>query len=290
MRLQPLFDVVSEVITAAEAAAVEEVGLEDRLALFDKGVLGRGIKGLKSARLLIGAHHWEHATAVARQLFELLVNIEHLASFDNRETALKQYNRFGLLQWLLAESRRIDFEKERGRHPGTPLESTIKDFLDKGFDEFKLSPRADGTMRWRTSWSGKTTRTLAELSSDTMRIRQYELLFSAWSEQTHATPSVFATNLFDQYEEEVIADAYAKAMDALPDSSRLITEAGFPLINGARRREAETLSMSVTLFVHLWQQLPNVSALNTGDMRSILRRVREFMTRRVHGTAYSILE
>ncbi|MER6531290.1 DUF5677 domain-containing protein [Streptomyces sp. NPDC001508] len=250
-RMRPLFDVVDEVIVAAEQAVEAVADTEDHFVRSDSYVLARGINGVKSARLLISAGHWEHATALARQLFELLVNMEHFGSFGDRVEAQKLYTGFGLLQFFLAEFRRIEFEKGRGRPGGSPWELSVKDYLENHCAEFKLPPRADGVVRWRSSWSGKTIRALAESSPDPMRVPQYELLFSAWSEQTHATPGVFANDLFLQYEEEVIAEALAEIEGIPPEF--------IPPIGGAARREVQTLSMATVLFMQLWQQLPNVN-------------------------------
>ena len=250
-RMQPLFDVVDEVVVAAEQTVGAVAEAEDHFVRCDSYVLARAINGVKSARLLIGAGHWEHATALARQLFELLVNMEHLGSFADRAEAQKLYNRFGFFQFFLAEFRRIEFEKGRGRSVGTPWELGVKDHLENHCAEFKLPSRADGVVRWRSNWSGKTIRALAESSPDPMRVPQYELLFSAWSEQTHATPGVFAGDLFLKYEEEVIAEALAEIEGISPEL--------LPPIGGAARRGVQTLSMATVLFVQLWQQLPNVT-------------------------------
>lgn len=268
VRMQPLFDVVGEVIVAAEQAAEAMTETKDHLVRSDSYVLTRGIKSLKSARLLVSAGHWEHATAVARQLFELLVNMEHFATFASREEAQQLHNGFGLLQFFLAELRRIEFEKKRGRAADTRWELSVRDFLDNHCTEFRLPPRADGTKRWRTSWSGKTTRALAESSPNPMRVTQYELLFSAWSEQTHATPGVFASDLFLQYEEEVIAEAFEEIDGVSPES--------LPLISGVVRREAQTLSMAIALFMQLWEQLPHVPQPEPERSRHWLEAIRAF--------------
>ncbi|WSA79402.1 DUF5677 domain-containing protein [Streptomyces sp. NBC_01799] len=280
-RLQPLFEIVGEVIAAAELAA-EAATEKTENVHFDVYVLERGIKALKSARLLVGAGHWENASAVARQLFELLVNMEHLGSFADREKAQSLYSGFGFVQFFLAELRRMEFEKEHGRPPSSRWESAVREALDKFFNDFKLTPRADGSIRWRPSWSGKTTRALAELSLDPMREHQYELLFSAWSEQTHATPGVFATDLFDRYEVEVSAEALAKAEGVPPGR--------FPLLTGADRKAAQTLSMTITLFIQLWQQLPNVPQSSVEEINSRLGRVRMFMARKVFRPSLPIAE
>jgi hypothetical protein len=272
-RLQPLFDLAHDVAASSEEAVAAAAETEDYGTRFDSYVLERGIKGLKSAQLLISSGYWEHATAVARQLFEMLVNMEHLATSADRESALKLYNSFGLLQFFLAEMRRIDYEKDHGRPADTRWESSVKDALSRYFDHFKLPPRSDGKPRWRSSWSGKTTRALAESSTDPMRALQYELLFTAWSEQTHATPGVFTTELFDRFEEEVAAEAFAEIEEALRPSVALLT--------GVGRREAQTLAMTIVLFLQLWQRLPGVVPPRAEDVDSWLSRVRKFMALRV---------
>ncbi len=246
----PLLGVADEVISAAEQASKSSAGAEEYSVLFDKSVLKRGIKGLDSVRLLIDAGHWEYATSATRQLFELLVNMEHLGSFADRDEALRIYNGFGLMQYFLAESLRIEFEKKRGRPTGSSWELSVRNFLDNNCAHFKLPPRADGTVRWRKSWSGKTTRALAELSPDPMRVPQYELLFSTWSEQTHATPGAFATGLFIEYEDEIIAEALSK-IDRIPlEISQVLA--------GARLRQVQTLGVTTLFFLQIWHQLPKV--------------------------------
>ncbi|MFE1781379.1 DUF5677 domain-containing protein [Streptomyces sp. NPDC059506] len=249
-KTHPIFEMAGEVISAAGLAAEPAAESADHLVHFDAHVLKRGIKGLEAARLLIGAGYWEYATSVARQLFELLVNMEYLGSFADRKKACRIHSGFGLFQFFLAESRRIEFEIGRGRPAGSSWETSVKDFLDNHCADFRLTPRPDGSARWRTSWSGKTTRALAEASPDPMRVSQYELLFSTWSEQTHATPGVFVTDLFVRYEDEIIDEALAEVDGVPPEVLRAIT--------GVGRREVQTLSMTNLLFLQLWQQLPNV--------------------------------
>ncbi|MFJ9195674.1 DUF5677 domain-containing protein [Streptomyces globisporus] len=249
-RTHPISEMAGEMISAAWVAAEPVAESTDHLINFDAHVLKRGIKGLEAARLLVGAGYWENATSVARQLFELLVNMEHLGSFADRKKACGIHNAFGLLQHFLAEARRIEFEKGRGRPADSPWETSVKDFLNNHCADFRLSPRPDGSARWRTSWSGKTTRALAEASPDPMRVAQYEMLFSTWSEQTHATPGVFATDLFIRYEDEILDEALAEIDGVPPEVMREIS--------GVGRREVQTLGMTSLLCLQLWQQLPNV--------------------------------
>lgn len=61
---------------------------DDPLVRFDRGILLRAVNALKAARLLLEAVHWEFAAAPARQLFDLVVNIEHLNTQGDRERAI----------------------------------------------------------------------------------------------------------------------------------------------------------------------------------------------------------
>lgn len=53
---------------------------------------------MKSTRLLLEHAHWETAAGPVRPLFELLVNLEHVAAEPDREAAVFRYAKFGLLQ------------------------------------------------------------------------------------------------------------------------------------------------------------------------------------------------
>ncbi|MFB8381056.1 DUF5677 domain-containing protein [Streptomyces rubiginosohelvolus] len=269
--LAPLYDIADEVLAAADLAGRAEH--EDTSSYsFDAHILERGRRGLQSAVLLTKAGYWENCSAVTRQIFELLVNIEHLNSFPNRDEAQGLYTRFGIFQYFLAESKRLSFEKERGRPPNTRWENTVTDFLDGHCSAYKLPPRKDGTQHWQTHWSGRTTRALARSSPDPLRERQYELLFSAWSEQAHAAPGVFATGLFDLYEQEVWEEELAKVKGKLPEN--------FPLLTGGDRRAAQTLGMGIVLFLQLRQQLPGVPQSTTEEIREFQNGVRKFMARK----------
>jgi hypothetical protein len=95
-----------------------------------------------------------------------------------------------------------------------------------------------GKVRWKPSWSGHTTRFLAEQSEHSLRQDQYQLLFAAWSDETHGAPTALIGNMFpgNRTVEEVIAF----------DDIRI----------------AETVTVAISLFLELWTLLPHVPQLD----------------------------
>lgn len=55
----------------------------------------RGVNAVKSTRLLLEHAHWESAAGPVRQLFELLINLEHIAADPDRDAAVFRYAKFG---------------------------------------------------------------------------------------------------------------------------------------------------------------------------------------------------
>ncbi|WP_406078300.1 DUF5677 domain-containing protein [[Kitasatospora] papulosa] len=264
-----LLSVANKVLDAAEQASEQSATAKDYDTKFDMRILLRGTKSLDAVRLLINAGHWEYATSIARQLFELLVNIEHLNSLPDRSAAQDKYTGFGFVQFFLSESRRIEFDKQRGRPGATDWELAVTDFLSKS-SQFQFPPRADGTVRWQKSWSGKTTRALAESSPDPLRAAQYELLFSAWSEQTHAAPGSFTTSLFVAFEDQIIADEFPVGENVTFEKSRPLAGAGL--------RSAQTIGIATLFLLQLWHQLPNIRHPDPKKSRmwtSIIRKLTE---------------
>jgi hypothetical protein len=86
------------------------------------------------------------------------------------------------------------------------------------------------------------TRRLAELSSHRLRKKQYELLFSSWSEQVHAAPGALLDDLFRR---EI-------------DVAKIVRD--------DVTRSAEALSMGVTLFLELAMLLPNLPQLDPASV------------------------
>jgi hypothetical protein len=239
-RLSGTFQVLRDTARAGDAALSEAVPADDHLARFDRGVLLRGVNALKSARLLLEEMHWEFAAGPARQLFELLVNLEHLNAETSREQAAFRFTKFGLLQTLRAQLEEANYEQATGRPVDEARVTVIQGLLDSSFDEFRVGDQG----RLARSWSGKSTRDLALASPvQPLRSRQYQLLFVAWSEQVHAAPA----SLMDAF--------FPRSLDKIDE-----------MIAEDDKRVAETGAMCVTLFVELWRQLRTVPALDVSHV------------------------
>lgn len=269
IRMADLFEVLDDLIDTSETSISASKGSDVPGEKFEYDILARGMLGLKSARLLLEAGFWEYATPIARQLFELLVNIEHVNSFGDHAMAVRRYNNFAILQYFLSEIRRIDYEESKGSSAGVEFRTSIAGMVDR-FDEFRAQSKPDGTPRWRSSWSGKNTRTLAELSPNPARISQYELLFSAWSEQAHGSPSVFFGALWQALDDEEYYHPF--------------------FLRGTDHKIAQTLGMSIILFTQLWAELPILSKVSPKEFDSWTTPVEEFMRRRMVGAPLPISE
>ena len=228
-RLARTFSTLKDASAAGDSLLGEPLVPRQPLSIFDRGVLIRGVNALKSAHLLLEAMHWEFAAAPARQLFELLVNMEHLNVQDDREQSAIRYTKFGLLQTA-------DYERQTGRPVNEARVATLERMRDSGYEEFRVVKG----QRSASSWSGKSTRELAEASpKQPLRKSQYHLLFVAWSEQVHAAPATLLGGFFPPNVENI---------------DQLIAE--------DLTRVAETGAMCVTLFTELWRQLPTLPELD----------------------------
>jgi hypothetical protein len=236
VRLKSLFKVFDEIINGCNKSLIGTPNPLSPIVRFDAAVLLRGLNTLRSIRILLEQAHWELASAGARQLFELLVNMEHLNSRPDREEASLRYSKFGLMQMTRQQQQQLEYALKTGRTVNQTRKKTIDRLLKENFPEFLGK---DG--RWVSSWSGKNTRQLAEGSTRDIRTDQYELLFSAWSEQTHASPGALLGNIFSlagsKAIEEIVAD----------DDREIIEVAG----------------VSISLFFELWWALPNVVPLDS---------------------------
>ncbi|WP_147465293.1 DUF5677 domain-containing protein [Streptomyces sp. 1114.5] len=233
--LRPLLAVLRDVVAVAESSLRSTPNSSQQLVRFDIQILTRGANSLKAVRILLEQGHWEYAVGVTRQLFELLVNMEHLGERENRDEATLQFARFGLLQFLLAEQRRLSYDKEKGR-PFNPLHlAEVEHHLQGNFTDFRANTK-DGSVKWVSSWCRKTTADLANGSSDPMRPHQYQLLYKVWSEQAHAAPGALIKEIFrddaEDWAEQAVAenDSWSK----------------------------DTICFAIMFFLRLWMELPNV--------------------------------
>ncbi len=104
---------------------------------------------------------------------------------------------------------------------------------------------------WAESWSGRTLRQMASTSTISIRMDQYRLLYSAWSEQTHASPAVLLTKMLGnsfELEELVAADDL---------------------------RIKETVASAITMFVELWGRLPYIPGPSPADTERWFTRMLE---------------
>lgn len=205
---------------------------------FDLAVLGRGVNALKAVHVLCEQGHWEFAVSPVRQLFELLVNLEHIDTQDDRAAALERYELFGMLQHLRQTVGELEYEQSTGRPVDEERLAEGRRLLDAPlFERFRV-PKKKGEWHWATSWSGKTVWELAKASSSPIRRDQYRLLFSVWSEQTHASPSAVMQGLL--------------AGDVVPEV----------VLASDDVRIAETVASAIAMFLEVWHRLPTIPPLD----------------------------
>jgi len=182
--LRPFFRVLAELTWAIDDQMAEDTGPGSPVDLYDGAVLARANNLLKASRILLAYGYWEVAASATRQLFELLVNMEYLSRQPDREAAYKRYQKFAWLQQANRERRALERQRANGRSVDEEHEAFVQQLLDgPTFEEFRAK---DG--RWKPSWSGQSTRALAEQSPSKERLQQYDQAFIVWSEQTHGAP------------------------------------------------------------------------------------------------------
>jgi len=164
------------------SAAQGEVSAYDagRLAIAD-----RGVTILQAARLLLEESHWEAASVVARQLFELLVNTEHLAAQPDTEAAWTAYKSFGLMALARGRKRTLDYAIKQGYRDDDGQAQKLDEFLQQSdFDQFR-----DKNGKLLDNWARLTVADLAAASPNDLRVAQYEYYYRTWSEHAHARQS-----------------------------------------------------------------------------------------------------
>lgn len=171
-----------------------------------------------------------------RHLYETALNVEHLYAHVDRDAAVFRYVKFGTLQMLLHEIDELQYLAETEREVDDERLARLHSMTD-AYGEFRAKDRADGTRRWRDSWSGKTTRALAEASEHKLRLAQYRLLFHGeWSEQTHGAPVTYLDGIF-----RTVTATWAQ-----------------DVVTHDRFRIAQTAMLLQTIYLELWLMLDNV--------------------------------
>jgi len=115
-RLKALFELLVEVPMTTERAVftmpLPEDESERQLVTFDAAMLVRGTNALKAVRLLCEQAHWEFAAGILRQLFEQVINMEHLADQPDRDAAIFRYAKFGLYQKVLHQHLNLLYDQK----------------------------------------------------------------------------------------------------------------------------------------------------------------------------------
>ena len=202
--------------------------------MFDVGILLRASNALKAIRILCAEAHWEFAVATVRQLFELVINLEHLAAQADREAAIFRYAKYGLLQTVRHQQLDLLYQHKTGRQIDTQRLALLEQMLEQTFPEFRSVGRT-GDVHFAKSWSGHDARYLAERSRHPLRADQYDLLYASRSEQTHAAPAALIETMFPRglSPEQIIA--------------------------GDLVRIVETITMAITLFLELCVAAPGAA-------------------------------
>lgn len=198
-RLKVLFRLLIDIPKAAEAAMrtieIPDKDEEKPLVMFDASALLRASNSLKAVRLLCEEAHWEFAAPILRQLFELVINMEYLAAQQDRQASIFRYSKYGLLQEVRHQYLNLLYDQKTGRQVDSERLAVLEQMLQLSFPEFRTVD-GKGRVHWSPSWSGHSARYLAEQSNHRLRIDQYELLFSTWSEQAHGAPTTLLENMF----------------------------------------------------------------------------------------------
>jgi hypothetical protein len=243
-RLKPLLQLLIDVPRAAEAATltigIPKEDTEKHLVMFDASVLLRASNALKAVRLLCDEAHWEFAAPILRQLFELVINVEYVAAQADRQAAIFRYSKYGLLQEVRHQHLTLIYDQKTGRDIDTQRLAVLEQMLEQTFPEFRRV-NSQGKVHWLPSWSGHGARHLAERSKHRLRADQYDLLFSAWSEQAHGAPAALMESMFPSGlpAEQIVAS----------DDAEII----------------QTVTMAVTLFLEIWMLLPHVPQLDAAQ-------------------------
>lgn len=188
-QLRLLLVVLDEVCASTRRIMTEAGVAPIGYASFDRAVLVRGLNILEAVRALSPGLHWEAASSSARQLFELILNMEALAALPDREEGSLRFGMYALLQKARMRLTEFDYNRSVGRPVNEAKAAETSAFLkNPGLDVFKERVKADGTVIWAKSWTGKQPWDLAKDSPNSHRTDQYNQLFVAWSEETHAAP------------------------------------------------------------------------------------------------------
>lgn len=231
--LRPLIKLLDDVCSTA----LVELGTNpptQNFDQFDRAILTRGLNMLEAIRALAIGLHWEVAATSARQLFELVINMEWLKAMPDREAASVQFARFGMLQQVRALIEENTYGQQTGRDIDQARLQLLKDFLASAeFAEFRRPGSRDG---WAATWNGQDAWKMTKASENEMRIPQYNQLFKAWSREAHAAPGALLRTMMPTAIIDTTSDIVTREV----------------------RDTSNVISMAVMLFGELWMLLVNV--------------------------------
>jgi hypothetical protein len=249
-----LLELLDDLIDDARTVSLS-TNPDTELGRFDRGVFVRGIGVIHAARVLVAAGHWETATSPVRQLYEIVLNLEQLNTYPDREVAAIRFIRFGSLQEARAALANLEYECDRGRMDHLKRVAEIRQALEGDpYSEFRAKPRRDGTPQWIQHWCGKNIAELSRESTNRLHQANYKLLYSAWSEQTHGSPGALLPRIMDS--------VYPDRIDTQRDESH---------------SEAQIALMSMVLFRELWTLLPGIPKQDTDSSKEQALRMNVLM-------------
>lgn len=175
------FKVLDTVVASGHAALSSAHGVLSPVDRMRLPVLDRAVMHLQAAQVLLKECHWESAAVVARQLFELLVNIEEVQQRSDPQVAWEEFTRYGIASAATSELAKIEYAKKQGYVDDNARASALRALLaTPPYDTLKVGGRG---------WSGKSVKTLSKHSANPDRKEQYGYFYSAWSDQVHSNPS-----------------------------------------------------------------------------------------------------
>jgi hypothetical protein len=225
--------------SCAEAAATRAAEVTDAGAsvasVFDAAVLAQAAEAVLATALLAEHFHWKAAAGTVRQLFELLLNVEHLATYPIRSEGVRRYAAFGQLQRIHGEIEKNNYLRSTGRPVDAAKETALIQLQHHAmYEVFDQGVSKKGQPSWAKSWSGLNIWKLAESSIYPHRKAEYNNLFVQWSELTHAAPSA------------TLAVSAAGDWAAMPHTEETI-------------RGSELLSLGLAFLINIWIVLPDAS-------------------------------
>lgn len=109
-----MFDFVDRLIAVFEEHHDTAFDPEDATHIVLLKIVDRAHNLAKAIIVLCEHRWWEFADGLARQLYELLLNLEELHRADDREAAAKRWLRFGALQYMQGSRHRRSTTPIRG--------------------------------------------------------------------------------------------------------------------------------------------------------------------------------